>query len=123
MTLAHKIMFAFVTALFSPAIIAFVAFGRWSHDNIGISIPAIVYLVPIFLVPLLISLLFRARKVAASIYVIGMGALLILAFASLWAELHGPVFGQVYIPTIVLTFPFGLMAILHRSPEVKDDVD
>jgi len=118
MTLTHKLLLAFTTTLLSPAIISFVAFGRWSRDNIDISIPAVIYLIPLFLVALLIRA-FHARKVAAVIYILGMGAFLTFAIMTLWAELHGPVVGQVYIPTIVLTFPFGLTAILHRSVETK----
>ena len=117
MTFTHKILLAFVTVLFSPAIIVMVVFGRWSWDNIDLSIPAAICLVPLLLVALLIRALFQARKVAAAVYTLGMATFLTFAITTLWAELHGPIIGQVYIPTIALAFPFGLMAILHRSPE------
>jgi hypothetical protein len=106
MTLAKKLFLAFATILFSPAIITCVAFGRFSRDNVDISIPAFMYLLPLFLVALFLRAL-NIRKGATAVY--------IFAITTLWAELHGPVIGQVYIPTIVLTFPFGLMAILHKS--------
>jgi hypothetical protein len=48
-----------------------------------------------------------------------MAALLALAIATLGSEVHGPVFGYVYIPTIILSFPFGLMAILDSIPEKR----
>ena len=50
-----------------------------------------------------------------------MAALLALAIASLWSELHGPIFGYVYIPTIALSFPFGLLAILDKKAEKKSN--
>jgi hypothetical protein len=119
MTLTHKLLLAFATMLLSPSVIAFVASGHWSRDNIDIGILAMIYLLPLFLVALLLRAL-KARRVAAAVYILGMIAFLAFAIQTLWAELHGPIIGQIYIPTIVLCFPFGLMAILHRSTPEKE---
>ncbi len=118
MTLTHKILVAFITALFSPAIITLVASGRWSLDIVVISIHAVIFLVPLLLISLVIRA-FHARKVAEVVYIVGMGTFLFFAILTLGGELHSSVFGRAYIPTILLTFPFGLMAIRHRSAEKK----
>lgn len=119
MTLTHKILVALITALLSPAIITFVASGHWSQDLVDISAHAVIFLVPLLLIALVIRA-FHARKVAEVIYIVGMGTFLLFAIMTLGGELHAPVFGQAYIPTILLTFPFGLMAIRHRSDEKKN---
>jgi len=120
MTFAQKVSLALVTTLFSPAAIALVAFGRWSRDNVDVSLPAVIYLLPLLLVGLTVGRHFRAKRLAVGIYAAGMGVLLILAIATLWSELHGPVFAQIYVPTIGLSFPFGLMAILHGTTAKKN---
>lgn len=120
MNFALKVMLALAVAALLPAIILFIAFGRWSQDNFDLSIPALVYLVPLLLVALGVRRFFRAPKVAAGIYSAGMSMLLIFAVTTLWSELHGPVFGRVYIPTIILSFPFGLVAILHHTAKERN---
>jgi hypothetical protein len=122
MTLFTKVALACVIVLCSPAFIALIAFGRWSRDNLDISIPAAIYLLPLLLGALLIRRVFRAKRLAAGIYIVGMAALLALAIAALGSELHGPVFGYVYIPTIILSSPFGLMAIFDNTVGKKKTV-
>ena len=119
MSFSQKLTLAFATMLLSPSVIVFIAFGRWSQDNLDLTLPALVYMAPILLMALAIRHFFHATKTACGFYVVCMGVLLVLAIGTLWSELHGPVFGQVYIPTIVLSFPFGLMAILDHSAQKK----
>lgn len=116
MTFALKTTLALASMLLLPGTLALVALGKWSQDNIDLTIPAAIYLVPIFLVALVVRRWLGAKRTAIGIFTAGMSVMLVLAIGTLWGELHAPVFARSYIPTIVVSFSLGLWALRHPAP-------
>lgn len=119
MTLTKKVSAALVLVIFAPPAIGFIVFGHWSRDNVYLTLLGLVYLLPILLVALGIRFLFHMKRLAACVYILGTVAVLAMAIASFWGELYAPLLGQVLVPTIVLSFPFGFLAILHTGKGSK----
>jgi len=106
----HKVAIAFTVTVTLPAIVGLLLGGGLSSDVLIISLPGLMFMCPLLAVALVVGLVFKARRSAVAVYIVGTILYLAFAVSTLWAELHGPLFGYVYIPALLISFPFGLWA-------------
>lgn len=108
----HKALLAIMVTIVSPFIIGLALDFKFSKDLFLLCLPALIYIVPLLAISIFMRRVYDLKNLAVGIFGTGMLAFLGFAISTLWAELHGPLFGYIYIPVIIVAAPLGLFAIL-----------
>jgi hypothetical protein len=109
------VIYSLIATVISPIIVMilgeFYLTGKveFNNDMFALSSFTLVVLLPILIISQLLSI--KKRIAGLLFYVMCNVIILVFALYTLTLELHGPLFGYIFGPSIIINIPFGVWSI------------